>query len=74
MNDLLYASQFICIFAATLVVYGAILAKTGNVNLVPRRAVHSLSGPEEAKHVGRIVVVVGIVIGVLSLIGIIVSI
>ncbi len=74
MNDLLYASQFICIFAVTLVVYGAILAKTGNVNLVPRRAAHSLSGPEEAKRVGRIVVVVGLVIGVLSLIGILASI
>ena len=64
MNDLLYASLFLCIFALALMAYGAILAKTGNKELLPMRAIHSVRGPEDVKRVGRIVVVVGLVVGI----------
>ena len=67
MNDLLHASTLFLIFALTLVLYGALLAKTGDKNLLPYRAMHSVRGSHDVKRVGRIVVVVGLVIGLAAL-------
>ena len=69
MNDLLHASTLFLIFALALVFYGAALAKTGNKNLLPYRAMHSVRGPQDVKRVGRITVVIGLVIGALALFG-----
>lgn len=67
MNDLAHASLFLLIFALALVLYGLLLAKTGNRDLMPYRATHSIRNKEEVKRVGRIVVVVGLVLGVAML-------
>ena len=67
MNDLAHASLFLLIFALALVLYGLLLAKTGNRDLMPYRAVHSIRNKEEVKRVGRIVVVVGLVLGAVML-------
>lgn len=68
MNDLAHASLFMLIFALTLVLYGLLLAKTGNRDLMPYRAIHSIRNKEEVKRVGRIVVVVGLVLGAAMLV------
>ena len=67
MNDLAHACLFLLIFALALVLYGLLLAKTGNRDLMPYRAVHSIRNKEEVKRVGRIVVVVGLVLGAVML-------
>ncbi len=67
MNDLANASLFLLIFAVSLVLYGALMAKTGSLELMPYRARHSISNRDEVKRVGRIVVVVGLVLGALML-------
>lgn len=68
MNDLAHASVFLLIFALALVLYGLLLAKTGNRDLMPYRAMHSIRNKEEVRHVGRIVVVVGLVLGATMLV------
>ncbi len=68
MSDLKNASTFFLIFAGVLLLYGIALAKTGNVELMPIQTVHSIRGPEDVKRAGRIVVIVGLVIGALSLV------
>ena len=68
MNDLIHASTFFLIFEVTLVGYGTLLAYTGNKNLLPQRAMHSVSGPDDVRRVGRIVVRVGIAVAVAALI------
>ena len=67
MNDLAHASLFLLIFALALVLYGLLLAKTGNRDLMPYRTTHSIRNKEEVMRVGRIVVVVGLVLGVAML-------
>ncbi len=69
MNDLANASLFFLIFAVMLVLYGALLVGTGDKALMPINTVHSVRGPEDVRHVGRIVVVVGLVIGAVALAG-----
>ena len=66
MNDLFYACVLFLAFAAALVAYGAILAKTSNKELLPRRAVHSIRNGDEVKRVGHIVVTTGLVIGAIA--------
>jgi len=68
MNDLVHASTFFTIFALMLVLYGAVLAATGNVGLLPRRASLSIKGPDDVRRVGRIVLIVGAVIGAIALV------
>ena len=68
MNDTYYAALFILIFAVLVVIYGAILAHTGNVELLPLRAQLSISGPEDVKRVGIYNARVGLVLAALSLI------
>jgi hypothetical protein len=71
MNDAYYAALFILIFAVLVVIYGAILAHTGNVELLPLRAQLSISGPEDVKRVGVISARVGLVLAALSLVAVI---
>jgi hypothetical protein len=49
-----------------VVVHGAALALTGSKDLVPLRAVHSVRSSDEVRQLGRIVVVVGLVIGAIA--------
>lgn len=67
MNDLANASLFFLIFAAALLLYGMAIAATGDINLLPYRAMHSISNKEDVRRVGRIVVVCGLVIGAIAL-------
>ena len=71
MNDTYYAALFILIFAVLVVIYGAILAHTGNVELLPLRAQPSISGPADVKRVGVISARVGLVLAALSLVAVI---
>ena len=73
MNDLLHASQFFCIFAVALVLYGLLMVKTGNKDLIPYRAIHSVRNADDVRRVGRWVLCVGVAIGVLALLGVLVS-
>ena len=68
MNDLHHATTLFLVFALAVVLYGAMLALTGSRDLVPLRAAHSIRNPDEVRQLGRIVVVVGIVIGVVALV------
>lgn len=63
MNDLAHASLFLLIFALMLILYGLLLAKTGDRNLMPYRATHSIRNKDDVRRVGRIVVMVGLVLG-----------
>lgn len=67
MNDLLHASTLFLIFALAVVLYGAILAKTGDKELLPYRAMHSVRTREDVVRVGRISMWVGLVIGAFAL-------
>ena len=67
MNDLVHASTLFLIFATLLVLYGAALAKTGNRDLLPYRARHSVRTTADVIRVGVIVVRVGAVIGLAAL-------
>ena len=69
MDDFSNAGKFLLIFALALVLYGAVLAKTGNKELMPYRAVHSIRGADDVKRVGRIVIIVGLVLAALVLVG-----
>ncbi len=66
MNDLLHAGTLFLAFSIALVLYGWILAKTGNRNLLPYRAMHSVRDERDVRRVGSIVVRVGLVIGLAS--------
>ena len=68
MNDTYYAALFILIFAILIVLYGAILAHTGNEELLPWRAQLSVSGPEDVKRVGIISARVGLILAIISLV------
>lgn len=67
MNDLAHAGTLFVIFGIALVIYGAVLTQTGNIELLPWRAQHSIRGPEDVRRVGRITLIVGVVIGVIAL-------
>lgn len=70
MDELINPSKFFLIFAVALMLYGAAIAKTGNRDLLPYRAIHSIRNSEDVKRVGRIVVIVGLIVGALSLVGV----
>ena len=74
MDDSLYASIFFLIFAIALVLYSAALIATGDKSLLPLRAQHSISGPDDVKLVGRVTRTVALVIGAVAIVLIIVSI
>ena len=67
MNDLLHASTLFLIFSAALILYGALLFKTGDKELLPYRAKHSVRSAEDVKRVGKITATIGVVIGALAL-------
>ena len=70
--DGLYACIFFIIFAAALLLYGGALMKTGDKGLLPFRAQHTVSGPEDVRRVGRYVCIVALVIAAFALLAIVV--
>ena len=58
-----YALTFLGIFALVLCLYGALIMRTRNKELMPRRAVHSIRGEADVHRVGKYVVIVGLVLG-----------
>lgn len=67
VNDLTHVGTLFLIFALALALYAAVLAKTGNKNWLPYRAIHTVRGPEDVKYVGRVTLVVAAVIGAAAL-------
>lgn len=67
MSDLRHAATFFLIFAMTLLLYGTLLARTGNKRLLPVNAARSVRGPADVRRVGDIVVAVGAIIGTVAL-------
>ena len=67
MNDLAHAGTLFLVFALLLVLYGGVIAVTGDKELLPYRARHSIRTKEDVRRVGRITVVVGLVVGGLAL-------
>lgn len=63
MNELASVALFFLIFGILLVLYGILLTSTGDAELLPYRAMYSVSGPEDVRRVGRIVAVIGLIIG-----------
>ena len=72
MDDSLYASIFFLIFAVALALYSMALINTGDKSLLPWRAQHSVSGPEDVRLVGRATRTVALVIGVIACVFIVV--
>ena len=72
MNDGLYASIFFLIFAFVLLLYGAALTKTGNKELLPWRAQHSIRNADDVRRVGRVTCVVALIIAAVSIVFIVV--
>ena len=66
MDESLYASIFFLIFAVALALYSQALVNTGDKNLLPWRAQHSISGPEDVRIAGRATRAVAFVIGVIA--------
>lgn len=71
MNDLQDASKLFLIFAVVLLLYGSVLFKTGDKDMLPLRAQLSVATKEDVRRVGQVIVRVGLVLGVLALAGII---
>lgn len=61
----MYATIFLLIFAITLVVYGAVMQRTGDASMVPFRARHSIKGKGDVRRVGSIVMNIGGILAVL---------
>ena len=57
------ALTFLGIFAIVLCLYGALIMRTRNKELIPRRAVHSIRDEADVYLVGKYVVIVGLVLG-----------
>lgn len=55
----MYAMIFLLIFAIVLVVYGAIMQRTGDASMIPFRARHSVTSKGDVRRVGRIVMHIG---------------
>ena len=68
----MYAILFLLIFAALLVAYGLALHKTGNVNLMPYRATHSIRGKQDVRRVGLITIRVGLALGAILVVALVV--
>ena len=68
MDDSQHARTLFLIFAVMLVIYGAILVKTGDKNLLPYRAMHSVRNSEDVRRVGLITARIGMVIGIIMLV------
>lgn len=64
----MYAVIFLLIFAVLIVAYGFVLYKTGSVDLMPYRAIHSIRGKQDVKHVGLVTMRVGLVLGAVLLV------
>ena len=72
MDDSLYASIFFLIFAIALALYSQALVATGDKSLLPWRAQHSISGPEDVRIAGRATRAVALVIGLIAAVFIVV--
>ncbi|MBR3318408.1 MAG: hypothetical protein IKG21_11375 [Atopobiaceae bacterium] len=59
----MHAIEFLLIFAAALVLYGLVMWRTGNVDLMPYHATYSISSKDDVRRVGLIVARVGLVLG-----------
>ena len=58
-----HALTFLGIFAVVLCLYGLLIMRTRNKELIPRRAVHSIASEADVYRVGKYVAVVGLVLG-----------
>lgn len=58
-----HALTFLGIFAVVLCLYGLLIMRTRNKELIPRRAVHSIRDKADVYRVGKYVVIVGLVLG-----------
>ncbi|MDO4538017.1 MAG: hypothetical protein Q4B54_07630 [Coriobacteriales bacterium] len=67
MSDLQPASILFLIFAIALLLYGAAMVKTGDGGLVPFQSAHSIRDRNDVKYLGRIVAIVGLIIGIVAL-------
>ena len=70
--DGLYACIFFIIFAVALLIYGAVLYKTGDKELLPYRAQHTVRNKDDVRRVGRITCIVALVIAALAVLAIVV--
>lgn len=71
MSDVRNAAILFAIFGLALLAYGLLLRVTGSEDLIPRRAVSSITGPEDVRRVGRLTMRVGAVILVASILAIV---
>ncbi len=67
MDDVRHANTLFMIFGLCLFLYGLALVKTGDVNLLPYAAQHSVANSDDVRRVGRIVVVIGLVLLAITL-------
>ena len=70
--DGLYACIFFIIFAVVLLIYGGVLYRTGNKELLPLRAQPTIRSEDDVRRVGHITCIVASVIALLAVLAIIV--
>lgn len=58
-QDFVGATTLFCLFGATLMLYGTALCRTGNKDLLPVRAKHSVRTKADVKRVGKYTLVIG---------------
>lgn len=63
----MYATLFLLIFAAALVLYGFALKRTGSIDLMPYRTQHTIRGPEDVRYAGAIVMRIGAILAAILL-------
>ena len=61
-EDIVGATTLFALFGAVLALYGAILYRGGNKDLLPIRARYSVRNKADVKRVGKIVLVIGVVL------------
>lgn len=64
----MYAIEFLLIFAVAVVAYGFVLHKTGNKELLPYRAMHSIRNKQDVIYVGLWTMRVGAVMAAVLLV------
>ena len=67
MDDVQHANTLFMIFGLCLFLYGLALIKTGDVNLLPYSAQHSIANRDDVRHVGRIVAIIGLILLAITL-------
>lgn len=69
-EDFVGVTTLFAIFGAALLLYGFVLFRTGNKDLLPLRAQYSVRGKADVMRVGKYVLIIGAILLVVMLVAI----